>query len=768
MKKIGINIIFFFLSFYNLQAQEIKGRILDENNTPVNFATVILQTRDSVFVSSVYTDDSGNFSFHENIKPFRLLIQHLLYETQDKEYVEPADIGAIKMKRKANLLQEVIVKGNRPLIEVLDGKLSYNMPLLIENKPVNNAFDALLELPGVRESDGNIMLAGANGLSIIINGKPTTMSYSQLTELLKNMPSSIIEKAEVMYVAPPQYHVRGAAINLVTGKNHFENLFGQVNLEYAQKFYDNYKTGASLFYNNSKIYADFLYSMSESKTKTGLDLLSHHLFENQIYNINQSNSGKSKYQTHQVRLGMDYKLTENDNISMVYTTQLLPKFSSLEKSSGNFSSSENNLTNSKPTQMHNVSINYAAGSGLAGGADYTHYQTGSEQFFNNNSGIGDATAFFTNSYQNIDRIKTYLDKSHQLKNNWGVGYGAEFTYAKDKSSQIYHSHTASNLSGLNTDYEQNEYTYDIYVRFSKSFSQKFSLSGTLKAEYYKLNSFSELSLFPALSSTWFSSPNHIFQFNFSTDKSYPAYWEMNGSVSYLNGYAEVHGNSNLKPCNSYSLQLSYILKSKYVATFYNIYNDNYFVQLPYQTSDRLSLIYQTTNFDYQQLTGLNLIIPFTKQLFSSRLTLNGFYYRAKNSHFHDISFDKSKYVFYAQLDNTINLLRKPDVKIDLKGFYCSNSLQGPNELSSIYKFDAGIKWTFADKKAELSLKGTDILSSWTPNLTMNYLTQNLYMQIVPDSRVISLSFVYKFGGNKTEKKRKEPDTLRFGTKYNSL
>ena len=41
------------------------------------------------------------------------------------------------------------------------------------------------------------------------------MSYEQLINLLKNTPASRVEKAEVMYSAPPQYHVRGAAINLI-------------------------------------------------------------------------------------------------------------------------------------------------------------------------------------------------------------------------------------------------------------------------------------------------------------------------------------------------------------------------------------------------------------------------------------------------------------------------------------------------------------------------------------------------------------------------
>jgi hypothetical protein len=51
------------------------------------------------------------------------------------------------------------------------------------------------------------------------------------------MPSSMLEKAEIMYAAPPQYHVKGAVINLIIRKNYFENLYGQVNATYFQIYH---------------------------------------------------------------------------------------------------------------------------------------------------------------------------------------------------------------------------------------------------------------------------------------------------------------------------------------------------------------------------------------------------------------------------------------------------------------------------------------------------------------------------------------------------
>jgi hypothetical protein len=368
--------------------------------------------------------------------------------------------------------------------------------------------------------------------------------------------------------------------------------------------------------------------------------------------------------------------------------------------------------------------------------------------------------FKANSGQDIERIQAYIDKSYTVENNWALNFGTEFIYAKEKDSQIYHY--SKDMNGLNTQYQQDEYTYDTYAGFSKKFSGQFSLSASFTGEYYQLNDYREWTFFPTLSSTYVYRPEHIFQLSVSTNKKYPAYWEMNGSVSYLNGYTEIHGNTFLKPSNIYSIQFSYILKRKYIATLYNNYCKDYFIQLPYLSSQKLALIYQTINFDYLQQAGVNIIVPFQQGIFSSRLTVNEFFYKAKNSHFHDISFNNGKFVSFVQLNNIFNLFDKPDIIVELNGSYMSRSLQGPGELNAIYKMDASIKWTFADKKAEISLKGENLFDSWTPNLTMQYSNQNLWMDVVPDARIVSTTFTYKFGDSKKEKERGNVDTSRFG------
>ncbi len=764
-KKVYILLFLCSLYFLKSNAQGIKGTLVDKDQQPIEFATIVLQTTDSTLVNTTYSDSLGHFSFNESLMEFRLIVQHLIYTTYCKEFSTP-EVGTIQLDLKDHLLTEVVVKGERPLVKVVNGKMTYDMTQLLQNKMASNAYDALLELPGVYEQNEVLNLAGANGVAVILNGKPSTMTPEQLVLLLKNMPKERVKSAEVMYTAPPQYHVRGAAINLVLTSNLSQapKLQGQINGEYKQSHYDNYTGGTSLLFSTPTTVTDFMYSFNYLQERSGEDILSHHRYKEDIYNIEQRDRGASRGPIHNIRLGNDFHLNAKNKLSLVYTGQIKPHSESKTKSAGTYSESENRKKSDNPIQMHNIALDYTSGFGLSTGMDYTFFKSYTTQHYSEFM-EPKKDEFTAQSKQNIHRISFYADQSHDLGRNWTLYYGTEFNYASDKSAQIYSSLTNKDLTDANTNSKLNEYSYELYGGFSKEFSDRFSLKAYVTGEHYKHKNTDYWSVYPEMELTYIINPNHILQYALGSDKEYPSYWEMINSISHLNGYIEIHGNPNLKPYRTYNMQMSYILKNKYIFTLYGIYENDYFIQLPYQSSNQLKLIYQTTNFDYKRKIGLNVVLPFrVGSWLDSRLTLNGFYDHVKSNKFHDISFSNDNFVGFVMLNNTFNLSTKPNIKAELSGHYISKNIQGPATLSKVYGVTAGVKWTSDNSKMEVRLKVNDLFNSMSPkNLSMNYANQNLNMRILPNNRYVSLSFSYKFGDYK-ESKRKEIDTSRFGSK----
>lgn len=131
-------------------AQIITGKVTDPSRQPIDGATVVLQTPDSIFVEATITNADGTFLLNHQPAHYRLLFQHLLYEPQEKEGTG-TDAGTFTLQPKDYALQEVVVQGERPLVTVEGSRLTYDMPQLTSQRLVTNAYEALKQLPGVIE-----------------------------------------------------------------------------------------------------------------------------------------------------------------------------------------------------------------------------------------------------------------------------------------------------------------------------------------------------------------------------------------------------------------------------------------------------------------------------------------------------------------------------------------------------------------------------------------------------------------------------------------
>lgn len=763
--KIQILIIVLFSLFVATEAanaQTISGKVTDTNAQAIDGATVVLQTADSTFIDAVITDSTGMFLFRRQPMEYRLIFQHILYETSQSEG-KNKDAGIVVLKTKNYALSEVVIKGERPIVKVEGGKLSYDLSQLTENKLVNNAYESLQQLPGVQEINGSLSLAGAHGLSIILNGKPTTMSYEQIADLLRNTPSSRVEKAEVMYSAPPQYHVRGAAINLILkGYRDGEGgLQGEINAGYTNRYKNGGQGGVSLLYNTRKWNIEFLYNARYGNNRQTTEVYSRHTLKNKVHEITQTSTLDRRSLTHNVRIGGEYKFNEESNISLSYTGAFNPNTKNTAHSAGNFAISDN--IKKGDDRMHNLALDYLASNGIKAGANYTSYKSGDDQYFTNKDAENKLNKFQTTSGQCIDRWKVYLDRSHSLPKDWTLNYGTSFAYANDHNTQFYHATDDNDMSALNTDSRYDEFTYDVYAGFSKSIGERLSFSASVTGEYYKMASYHNWSFYPSAELTYMAGAAHILQLSFSSDKTYPGYWDLSESTGYISGYEEAQGNPMLKPSTDYSVNLNYIFKNKYIFSLSYDYEPDLFQQLAYQSTERLSLIYKTLNWDFQQSFAATAILPFKiGSRLDSHATLQAEYRQAKCDDFFDISFDHSKWIGLAMLENNIILSGKPDIRMELTGLYMTPSIQGSFTLSSIWAINTGVRWNFANQKASLQLKANDLFNSVEGDVDITLRNKGQYMDMHSNnySRNITLSFTYKFGGYK-EKKHKQVDTSRF-------
>lgn len=156
--KVGIG---FLLLFYavSLQAQDITGKVTDNKNQPVDGATIVLQAIDSTYINASISNTDGTFVLDSQPEEYRLIVQHLLYKTKEITG-KGRDAGVIRLDPQDYALDEVVVKAERPFVKVEEGRLGYDLSVLAGDGVVNNAYEALTKLPGVKESKGELALAG--------------------------------------------------------------------------------------------------------------------------------------------------------------------------------------------------------------------------------------------------------------------------------------------------------------------------------------------------------------------------------------------------------------------------------------------------------------------------------------------------------------------------------------------------------------------------------------------------------------------------------
>lgn len=672
-----------------------------------------------------------------------------------------AQKDSLTMESMMHNLPEVMVKGSRPIVKAERGMLSYNMPLLLKQLPADNAYEALTRIPGVSDATGSISFSG-NEVTLIVNGQATTLTQEQLTERLKAMPAAQLAKAEVMLSAPARYHVRGMAINIVTKDYAGTNqLSGQIiggfeQNKYAKGFGDLY-----LSLQRGKFGMDAQYKYVNGNSYGESSRIANHPLGNNRIHYNDETGQKSFGITHDYRLGMNYAFSKNHRLDVAYTGQW-DKTSSNCHTTG---SSISGMHSDSHEYLHNVDVNYALPFGLTFSGSYTYYRTPQHQAIDGTMTAENKNETERNltsgSEQTINKWMFTADQTHSLAHGWGLSYGVKGQFTSNKSYQTTIGNDGTILPDGTSSVDNTERIWTIYAGFSKQINKAISLEASVAAEQYHSPVWDKWRVYPTFNALWNVNDNHLLNLSFSSDSEYPSYWSTMSNVFYSSTYTEIHGNPDLKPFSYYNVNLMWQIKRRYTLMAFASLKPDYFVQLPYQTTDRMAVIMKETNFDYSNSFGLQ-----ASAIFSAGKWLNGnvfavgTYKHDKSSHFFDLPFNRKKMSVILGGTASVKLCSTQDLRLILNPFYQSKAIQGVYDISPIFSMDAKLQWSSHDGKWGVRLNGSNIFNNRFDTRSVQG-NQDYRMKVNYNWSSFTFAVIYKFGGYK-EKTVKEVDTSRMG------
>ena len=201
-------------------AQSITGKIVDEQGNAIQFANVaMLQSKDSVFVKGVVSDENGSFILNTPHQNGIVKVTCLGYRTVFLNVTDD-NLGVIVLKEESMTLGDVIVKSSLPKSKLKNGAVITTVAGSILEK-TGNIYNLLDRIPNVTTQNGKINIFGIGEPVIYINGKKVRDN----TELDRLNPDEI-STVEVKQNPGAQYASNVKAVIRINTKKRTKDGFG--------------------------------------------------------------------------------------------------------------------------------------------------------------------------------------------------------------------------------------------------------------------------------------------------------------------------------------------------------------------------------------------------------------------------------------------------------------------------------------------------------------------------------------------------------------
>ncbi len=210
----------------------VTGTIIDAaTRQAVPYATVVLLNPAGKAVDGSSADDNGKFSIPRVAAgTYTVQISFIGYKGAERAGVVITEagntvaLGPVALESAAQKLGEVVVEGQRSLVEEKVDRIVYNAEK-DETTRGGDATDVLRRVPLLSvDLDGNVSLRGSQNIRVLINNRPSTIAANSIADALKQIPADQIKSVEVITSPSAKYDAEGSGgiINIVTKQNNLQ------------------------------------------------------------------------------------------------------------------------------------------------------------------------------------------------------------------------------------------------------------------------------------------------------------------------------------------------------------------------------------------------------------------------------------------------------------------------------------------------------------------------------------------------------------------
>ena len=714
------------------QRYSISGRVVESDNRPIAYATVVLLEGNHQ-VTGATTDSEGSFVVSLLAGEYTLNINYVGYNAYKQEVALRGnlDLGDIVLLENSEKIDEVVITSQ------LIRREADRFVVDIANSPIamgKTGEELLKSAPGVWIQDDTISVNGASGTKIYLNEREVRMEDEQLLAYLRSLRAEDIQRIEVVPQTGADYDASssGGIIKITTKRRIDSGLMGTASLVYNHSK-DMHQTmpSLSLNYNRGKInaYGNVWLGRMNQDYKT---------WEHTDYTSGTIIDARSEIMDSSGWVGGDFGIIYdlNDRHSVggelrynYYTGGGTTDTRTEHNNGGEITTIAGLYNKTSTSAMTTTTINYIyklddMGSTLKLIGDYTSSLRPShnDYFDVTQTHLSATTRTTKDDAESSYRLATAtLALEKVISSKLVVKTGAKYTYNDNANRANYMVLVDDEQklweSEIGKDYNIG-YTENIgalYATLSARFG-RLSLVGGLRGEY---TSFRDRAgqveqnyydLFPNLNLSYSLSEDGAYSLitQYSRTIVRPWFWALSPNEVKISEYMTQRGNPELRASYDNNLSLTAVLKYKYTLTLgMHIQQDAIQQTTIIDEKDPEHLIIQHINYptmNYLYLSA-NLPMQITKW-WSANLNLMGMYIGQR------IYADEAlrrNFMCYTNAQMSFTLPR--DYFIELEGRYFHGMVAGNTTMGDMYGANLMFKKRLYDDKLTLSAGIQNIITN---------------------------------------------------------
>ena len=581
-------------------AQGITGKVVDENNEPMEFVNVVLLSNtDSAYIAGTVTKADGSFLIENHAGKTNLVkFTSIGYVEQIKTVPPTGDFGTIMMSSDNIMLGEVVVKSNRPVTSIKGNGLVTR----VENSVLahaGTANDVLSQVPMVSGRDGNFEVFGKGAPLIYVNGR----KLLDLTEL-SHINSSDIKNVEVITNPGAKYDASvKSVIRIQTKRPQGDGWSGTLRSQNGFLHYFATRNQANLKYRTGglEVFGNLGYLNGKFQNHVSNDMVTYgsRLIDQQI-----ESKGSMRNNEFYGKAGLSYLFNENHSIGAYY--------------SNGFSKQAENGGYGSEIKINDILDDEISSTAKSKKRNYPRHYT--NLYYNGlvgKLGIDLNVDFMWNKNRNdMFNEEQGTTSGYTIVNSSSVSHGRMFAQKLTLSYPVWkgeleigEEYTSSSFKNIyNTDAELvDDATSQVKEKNIAGFAQlaqRFGMVELAAGLRYEHVNFSYIengicnpeqdktydNLFPSLSvSTMIKNVQLALSYAHKTQR--PSYADLDGTVDYINRFTFEGGNPYLKPEKTHTFELMGAWRQIFAQVSFT-YNKNPLLNttVPYDESGEVKLI----------------------------------------------------------------------------------------------------------------------------------------------------------------------------------